>query len=220
MRRIHRQQRAPRRQIAAPEHLAPRLPAVRGLVDAALVAIAPQLSRHAHVHRVGLGRIDEDFDDVFRVPEPHVRPILAAIVRAVDSVADRHAVAHPRLARAHPDHLGILRIDRHGADGLHRLLVEHRLEGRATVRRLPHAATRRADIDREPRSFMHGIDRRDAPAHRGRADVARAQARNRFRIHFDRGLLGDQEQQENVHGRAPGRVNRAFSSETFASILS
>src|SRR5206468_8018954 len=111
-------------------YLGPRLATVGRPVDAPLVAIAPELPRHAHVDRVGLRRIDEDLHDVLGVLESHVRPVLAGVVRAIDAVADGHAVAHPRFAGADPDHFGILRLDRHGTDGLHRLLVEDRLEGR------------------------------------------------------------------------------------------
>src|SRR6185295_11388502 len=108
-------------------------------------------------------------------------------------------------------------------DRLDRLLVEDRLERRAAVRRLPHAATRRADVDGEPGALMDGIERRDAPTHRRRADVTRAQTRNRFRIHFRGGSLRrllEKQEQEKVHGRAPGRANRVLSSGTLASILS
>src|SRR5882672_5507343 len=225
MRRVHRHHRAAGRQVRALERLGPRLSAVGGLVDAALVAVAPELAGHAHVHRARFGRIDEDLHDALGVPQPQVGPVVTAVVGPVDAVADGHAVAHPRFAAADPDHFGVLRINRHRADRLHGLLVEHRFERRATVRRLPHAAARRADVDREPRTLVYGVERRNAAAHRCRADVARAEAGNRFRIHLDggrgSGLLGDQKQQENVHGRAPpGRTNRWSSSGTLASILS
>ena len=79
--------------------------------------------------------------------QAHVRPGLAAVGRLVDAVADRDAVARPRLAGADPDRLRVGRIDGDGADRLHRLLVEHRLERGAAVDRLPHAAAGGADVD-------------------------------------------------------------------------
>ena len=114
---------------------------------------------------------------------PMLRPGLAAVGGLVDAVADRHAVAHPALARPDPDRLGVLGIDRDRADRLHRLLVEHRLERGAAVHRLPHAAARRADIHGETIALVHGGDRRDAAAHRRRADVPRAESRRGRRIH-------------------------------------
>src|SRR2546430_12810660 len=223
MSRFHRHHRAAGRQIGALEHLGPRLPAVGRLVDAALVAVAPELPRHAHVHRIGFGWIDEDLDNMLGVPQPQVRPVVTAVVRPIDPVTHRHAVPHPRFSAADPDDFGILRIDRHRADRLHRLFVEDWFERRAAVRRLPYAAARRSDVDREPGTLVHGVERGNAPTHRSGADVARAEAGNRFRIHLDGRslLLRDQQQQENVHGRAsPGRTNRWSSSGTLASILS
>ena len=74
------------------------------------------------------------------------------------------------------DRLGIRRIDRNGADRLHALFVEHRLERRAAVLRLPHAARGRADEEDGLAAFVARRHRGDAARHRGRADVARAEA--------------------------------------------
>ena len=72
---------------------------------------------------------------------------------------------------------GIAGIERDRADRLHGLLVEHGLEGRAAVERLPDAAGGRADVDAStlPSFSCARGERRDAAAHRGRADVARAE---------------------------------------------
>ena len=85
------------------------------------------------------------------------------------------------------------RIERQGADGLRRLLVEDRPERRAAVGGFPHAAGRRADQ-------QHGLaigldppgDRGDPAAHGGRADVASAKSRDGCGVEGrDRGRLGD-----------------------------
>ena len=107
---------------------------------------------------------------------PDVRPGFAAIGRFVDSVADRNAVARPRFARADPDVLRILRVERDRADRLHRLLVEDRLELRAAVFRFPNAAAGRADKKRDFAGWLAvGGEGGDAAAHCGGADVARAE---------------------------------------------
>ena len=82
------------------------------------------------------------------VSEAHPLPGVAAVGRLVEAVADRDAVAGPRLAGAHPDLLGVLGIDGDGADRLV-VVVEDRLEDEAAVGRLPDAAAGRADIDGE-----------------------------------------------------------------------
>ncbi len=220
MRRVHRQHRAAGGCVAAFQDQRPGLAAIRRLVDAAVVAVTPEFAGDAYVDGAGLVGIDEDLDDVLGLAQPHVGPVLAAVLRPVDAVAHRHAIPHPRFTRAHPHHLGVLRIDGHRADRLHRLPVEDRLERRAAIHRLPHAAARGADVDREPRALVYRRERRDAPAHRRRADVTGTEAGDRLGVHLDRGLLRDQEQEEEVHGRAPGRTNRVLWSGTLASILS
>src|SRR5262249_33537306 len=62
-------------------------------------------------------------------------------------------------------------------------------EGRAAMARLPPAAAGGAYVDRQTLPLLHCVKRRHAPAHRRRADVARAQTGDRLRIHFDRGRL-------------------------------
>ena len=85
---------------------------------------------------------------MFGLGEAHVRPVLAAVGGLVDAIADRDAVAHPRLAGADPDDLRILRVDRDGADGLYWLLVENGFVRSAAIGRFPDTAARRADVER------------------------------------------------------------------------
>src|ERR1043166_8201138 len=87
----------------------------------------------------------------------------------------------------------------------------------------PPPAARRAEVGREPVACGPARDRGDAAAHRRRADVARAEARDRFGVDFHgrgRGLLHQDQHQSESHGWAPGRANRWSSSGTLASILS
>src|SRR5262249_34661343 len=136
-----------------------------------------------------VARIYENFCDAFGLLQSDVGPVLAAVRGLVDAIADRDAVARPRFARADPDDFRVLRIDRDRADGLDGLFVEDRLESRAAIDRLPHAAAGRAYVDRQNLPLLHSVTRRHALAHRRRADVARAQTGDRLRIHFDRGRL-------------------------------
>ena len=145
VRRIHRDRRAAGREVRALEDQRPGLAAVGRLVDAAVRRVAPQLARRAGVDGVAVLRDRRRCSRCARVRQAHVGPGLAAVGRFVDAVADRDGVARPALAGADPDHLRVGRIERDRADRLHRLLVEHRLEGRAAVDRLPHAAGRGAD---------------------------------------------------------------------------
>src|SRR5262249_41528680 len=139
---VHRDHRAARRSVRALQNLRPRLAAVRGLVEAALVTVAPKLARRADVDRVRVAPIYQNLCDAFGLLQSDVGPILAAVRGFVDAVANRDAVAGPCFAGADPDDFRVLRINRDRADGLDRLFVEDRLECRAAVDRLPHAAAR------------------------------------------------------------------------------
>src|SRR5205085_1469993 len=178
--RIHRDPRRAGRGIPTLQNLVPGLAAIRCFVEAPIGRIAPERSGHRRINRVAARRTHDDFRDPFRVRQPGEIPGLATVDRFINAVADRHAVARPAFAGADPDVLRIFRIERDGADRLHRLLVEDRLVTGPAVFRFPDAAAGRADEDRE---FAVGladrVDRRDAAAHRGRADIARAETGDR-----------------------------------------
>ena len=171
------------------QRLRPRLAAVARHVQAARRGIAPQAARHAGVDRVRVLRVDHDARDALGIGQADVRPGVATVGGLVDAVADRHGVARPRFARAHPHDLRIGRVDRDRADRLHRLLVEHRLERRAAVGRLPDAAARGADVQQRLAVDVAASDGGDAAAHRGRADVARAESGDRAGIEFRGGCF-------------------------------
>ena len=85
--------------------------------------------------------------DVLGVPEPHVLPGLAAVERAIDAVAPRRTLPIVWLAGANPNDVGIRRRYADVADRSRSLLVEDRIEGRAGVSSLPHAAGCGSDIE-------------------------------------------------------------------------
>src|SRR4029078_8785898 len=93
------------------EDLVPRLAAVGGLVDAALVAVAPELAGDAELDVDGVGGVYEDLGDALGLFEAEVGPVVAAVGRLVDAVADGDAVARPGLAAADPDDFRGLRLD-------------------------------------------------------------------------------------------------------------
>ena len=183
IRRIHRDVGAAGGKIGAFENQVPGLAAIGRLVETAIGRIAPERARHRRINRVAVFWTNDDLCDAFRVGQTGMRPGFAAIGRFVDAVADRDAVARPRFTRADPDVLRILRVERDRADRLHRLFVEDRSIMRAAVFGFPNAAAGRADKDRDlARWLAVAGDGGDASAHRGRADVARAQAGDGRRV--------------------------------------
>ncbi len=212
----------------------PGLAAIRRLVEPAIRRIAPERARHGRENRIAARRTDDDVGDAFRIRQTGMGPGLAAIGRFVDSVADRDAVARPRFARADPDVLRILGIERDGADRLHRLLVEDRLVARPAILGFPNAAAGRSDVKGEfPGRFPEGGKGGDAAAHGRGADVARAKAGDGRRIvgrlFGADGCAGQTERGEKDEIREThksyleagvGNLNSASSTGTFASAFS
>src|SRR5262249_11877773 len=137
----HSERGAAGREIRSLQDEAPGLAAIARLVDAAVRAVAPELAGYAGIDCIARFGVDQDPDDVLGLAKPHVRPVLAAVGRLVNAVADGDGVAHPGFSGPHPDVLRLRRIDRDRADRLHAHLVEDRLERRAAVLRLPDAPT-------------------------------------------------------------------------------
>ena len=96
----------------------------------------------------GLAGWIENLRHVVRFGQSHVRPRAAGVDRFVDAVAGVRAARLVGLARAHPDDVRGRRRNRHGANRRDILMVEDRLEGRAVVGRLPHAAVPGRDVER------------------------------------------------------------------------
>src|SRR5882724_9933448 len=165
--RTHRNHRTACGSIAALQDFDPGLAAVCCLVDAALVAIAPQLSWRTGVNDVAVFRIDQDFRDALGIAQAHVVPVLAPVGRLIDAIAYANTVPRPGFTGTDPNGFRCLRIDGDGADRLHRLLVENGLIGSAAIHGLPDAAARCADIHGQPAIFLDCGYCRDASAHCG-----------------------------------------------------
>ena len=100
----------------------------------------------------------------------------AWVVRALSVVAILSGgLAFPSLARAEPEGLRRRWVNGDSANGLHRLFVENRLVGCATVDGFPKAAAGGGDVDGESAVLWNRGQRGDAAAHLSRSDVAGAQ---------------------------------------------
>src|SRR5207302_10274658 len=119
-------------------------------IDSAFAAVVPESASRAVVDRIRVFWVDENFGEPLGLLETHVRPVLAAVDRFVNAVADRDRVARPALAGTGPDHLCIFWVDRHGAYGLYARLIKDGFEGRTAILRFPNTAARTADIESQP----------------------------------------------------------------------
>ena len=130
------------------EHLLPRGAAVHRPKHAAFLVLRVEVAHRGDVHDVGIRRMDRDARDVVRVLEAHVLPRLARVRRLVDAVARIRAARREGVARADPDDVRVR--GRYGdvANRELALPVEHRLERRAVVGRLPHASGPERHVER------------------------------------------------------------------------
>ncbi len=123
------------------QHALPRLAAVGGAIDAALLVGAEGVAKDRGISNVGIRRMHDhgaDLPDLL----PDVLPRFAGVGRFVDAVARLDVAANVRLAGADVDHVRVRRRDGEGADGRDRLVVEDRLPVDAAVGRFPDAAGR------------------------------------------------------------------------------
>ncbi len=155
------------------EHVLPRPAAVGRLEHPALGVGRPEVPDGAHVDHFGVLRVDDDLPDVLRVVQAHVAPRPARVgglehARAGVRVA---AVARLRLARAHPDDVGVGGGDGDVANREGGFVLEDGRPGEAVVHRLPDVARADADVDRprvagRRRDCLHagaGLHRPDRP---------------------------------------------------------
>ncbi len=157
--------------LLAGEDLGPRLTAVGGLEQSAVPALGPERALCGDVDDLGVARIDDDAPDVLGVLEAHVLPRAAGVLRLVDAVAPAHRALCVVLARAHPDHIGVLGVEHHRADGVRGLPVEDGRERGAGVVGLPHAARGGGDVP----GALVGVHRDVADAARGESGADAAQ---------------------------------------------
>jgi hypothetical protein len=77
--RIERHGGAACGEIGAAQDLGPGLAGVRGLVQAALITVAPELSQRADIDNGRVRRVDDDLADAFGFLQSHVGPVVAAV---------------------------------------------------------------------------------------------------------------------------------------------
>ena len=158
-------------ELAGPQQPRPRLAAIAGAVQAALLARPPQRAECSHIDGVGIIGVHEYAADVPAVTQPHMLPGRAAVLGPINAIAIERATHIVLLAGTEPDGVGILRVERHRAHRDAALAFENRRPGRPGVHRFPQPARRAGGIDDTLIGGMHG-KARDAPARHGRAHLA------------------------------------------------
>ena len=174
------------------EKLFPGRAAVGGLVDAALLTVAPQGPQSRDIGDIRVGRMQGDTINAFGALKSHPGPGLAAVDGLVNAAADRGRVSGVSLAGADPDDIRAGLVDRHGADRSVVLIIEDRIPGQAAVRGLPDTTGGGPHIDRVG-IRDYGVNGRDTAAGSGRADGPRLHASQEFGVDGGAGRVWNSE---------------------------
>src|SRR5688572_24210233 len=125
---------------------APGGAAVCRFVHAAFAALAPQRALRGDVDDVRVSGIDQDAADMFAFLEADIFPRPSTIDRLVYTIAVGDHALGVVFARADPDHVRVLRVDRDRARRERAFAVEDRRERQSGVDRLPDPAGGRGDV--------------------------------------------------------------------------
>ena len=186
------------------QHARPGRPAIGGAVDAAVAATRPERPLGRDEHDVRLAGIDQDSPDVLRLRQPGPLPGAPAVAAAVDAVTPRDVTAADVLAGAHPDDVGVHRVERDRADRKRRLIVEDRRPRRPGVGGLPDATRSHRD---EPRAAVARVDGDvgNAPAGERGTDAAQREGGRRGPESVRVGGLVGRGDRASRRGRGRGR---------------
>jgi hypothetical protein len=149
----------------------PRLAAVTGLVQPAILVRTIQSAQDADIDNVRILGMNKDAANLKRLPQSHVGPTLAAIGRFVHAISIGHGVARIALAGTDPDDVFVRLRHAHIADRHRRLVVELMLEGDAVIGRLQQTAGSSGHPVGGRIGLVDG-QRGDTSAHVGRPDAA------------------------------------------------
>ena len=154
------------------KHLFPAFAAIPGFKNTALFVRAPGGTQRGGINDAAVLGIDDDAVDGAGFDQPHALPVFTAVNAFENTGAAVLAVTRIALAGTHPDHIGIVGVQGHGPDGLHRLFVEQRLPLNAAVDGAPQTARGRAHVN-DVRIFQRHGDGGHPAAHAGGTNGAR-----------------------------------------------
>jgi hypothetical protein len=163
------------------QHLAPGLPAIGRLIQAAVPAGSPGRSFGCHKDHIGIPGVHHDASDLAGLFQSHVLPGLAAVLRFVDPVSIAQGPLVVVLPGSQPEQVGIIGVHGDHPHGVGSVFVKYGLEGGPVVHGLPNIARSNGYI---PFAVIVRIYRKIGhPARgQGRTDASPFQAGNELGI--------------------------------------
>ena len=117
----------------------PGFTTVSAFVNTAFAAATPKWAVGCYPNDVFVCRMHDDFTDVLRIFETHIRKRLSAIDWFVHAIAVRNRTLVVVLARTHPNCTWITRCKRHTTNGVRTVTIKNWFEGNAVVLGIPNS---------------------------------------------------------------------------------
>ena len=187
------------------------LAAIDTLVQAAVAAITPERALGRHIDHIGIPWVHQNLADVLAMLQPHVLPGFPAIRALVHAIAVGNAALGVVLAGTHPNRHRVIGVQRHHANGITALAVEHRLPADAMIARAPDTARGKGQPDLRRVVRVHR-QIRNAAGGDGRADTPQGHAIQHRALGFlagSQGRQGQQQRQQNNDNTTHGVRSRA-----------
>ena len=130
------------------QHFLPGLAPVNRLVDATILVVCPLVTRSCHVHRLGIGRMNDNARNRVSSGQPHMRPCLSCVSRPIDPCAGHRAAEDIGLPRSDPHDIRIGRCHGDGTDRGRSRVFKDRFPRGPFVVSLPNTAGGRRHVHR------------------------------------------------------------------------
>ena len=123
-------------------------------VNTAFAAATPKWAVGCYPNDVFVCRVHDDFTDVFRIFETHVRKRLSAVYRLINTIAVRNRTLVVVLARTHPNCVWITWCKCYTTNRIGAVTIKNWFEGNAVVLGIPHPACSSSNV---PSIFIGGV---------------------------------------------------------------
>ena len=148
--------------------------AIRRFVQTTVTAWGPQGAFCSNVDHIAVARIDHDFANMLGLFQTHIGPVFSGIGAFINTITPADMTAADIFPGTHPDHVGVIGVNRHIANGVGGLVIKHRRPGDTGIDGFPHTAGSRGHV---PGTFFVRMycDVSNTPTHQSRADAAHFQ---------------------------------------------
>ena len=157
--------------------------AIGRFVQTTVTACSPQGTFCCNVNHIAVARINYDFANMLGFFQTHIGPVFSGIGAFINTVTPADMTAADIFPGSHPDHVGVIGINRHVTNGVRSLVIKHPCPGDTGIGGFPHTAGPHGDI---PGASFVGMNCNvgNTSTHQGRADATHFKSTCSFRDGF------------------------------------